>query len=520
MLKAGELGLLSIDIPEKYGGLGLNKVSSAVVGEQFALQASFAGTQSSHVNIGTLPIVFFGTEEQKRKYLPRLASGEMIGAYALTEPHSGSDALAAKTKAVLSEDGKHYTLNGQKMWITNGGFADLFTVFAKVDGERFTAFLVERVPGLASGHEEKKLGLDGSSTTALMLEDCRVPVENLLGEIGRGHKIAFNVLNIGRLKLGARSVGTIKLALAESVQYAKERHQFGQPIASFGLIKQKIAEMAIRAYVSEAMLYRTLGAIDSALETVDKDAPSEVLRMLEQYAVECSIIKVWVSEALAYVVDEEVQIFGGYGYSKDYPAERAYRDARISRIYEGTNEINRIVIASQLLRRSRSGELGLFESAKCILAGELPTSDTLHLNFGSLVFRDELRMLAGAKGMTLASIGQVEKSFGDRARDEQESLALISDMVMEVYALESAILRTQRLITGRGFDRCAAPIEICRVFARESVLKVERAARIVASETTGAEAVVDKLTHRAPIKAIAARRLIADSIIEAGKYNL
>jgi alkylation response protein AidB-like acyl-CoA dehydrogenase len=520
MLKAGELGLLSIDIPEKYGGLGLNKVSSAVVGEQFALQASFAGTQSSHVNIGTLPIVFFGTEEQKRKYLPRLASGEMIGAYALTEPHSGSDALAAKTKAVLSEDGKHYTLNGQKRWITNGGFADLFTVFAKVDGERFTAFLVERVPGLASGHEEKKLGLDGSSTTALMLEDCRVPVENLLGEIGRGHKIAFNVLNIGRLKLGARSVGTIKLALAESVQYAKERHQFGQPIASFGLIKQKIAEMAIRAYVSEAMLYRTLGAIDSALETVDKDAPSEVLRVLEQYAVECSIIKVWVSEALAYVVDEEVQIFGGYGYSKDYPAERAYRDARISRIYEGTNEINRIVIASQLLRRSRSGELGLFESAKCILAGELPTSDTLHLNFGSLVFRDELRMLAGAKGMTLASIGQVEKSFGDRARDEQESLALISDMVMEVYALESAILRTQRLITGRGFDRCAAPIEICRVFARESVLKVERAARIVASETTGAEAVVDKLTHRAPIKAIAARRLIADSIIEAGKYNL
>jgi alkylation response protein AidB-like acyl-CoA dehydrogenase len=520
MLKAGELGLLSIDIPEKYGGLGLNKVSSAVVGEQFALQASFAGTQSSHVNIGTLPIVFFGTEEQKRKYLPRLASGEMIGAYALTEPHSGSDALAAKTKAVLSEDGSHYTLNGQKMWITNGGFADLFTVFAKVDGERFTAFLVERVPGLVSGHEEKKLGLDGSSTTALMLEDCRVPVENVLGEIGRGHKIAFNVLNIGRLKLGARSVGTIKLALSESIEYAKERHQFGQPIASFGLIKQKIAEMAIRAYVSEAMLYRTLGAIDSALETVDKDAPSEVLRVLEQYAVECSIIKVWVSEALAYVVDEEVQIFGGYGYSKDYPAERAYRDARISRIYEGTNEINRIVIASQLLRRSRSGELDLFESAKCILAGDLPTSDTLHLNFGSLVFRDELRMLAGAKGMTLASIGQVEKSFGDRARDEQEALAHISDMVMEVYALESAILRTQRLITSRGFDKCSAQIEVCRVFAREASLKVERAARIVSSETTGAEEVVDKLTHRAPIKAIAARRLIADSIIEAGRYNL
>src|SRR5437763_6279193 len=256
MQKAGELGLLSIDIPEKYGGLGLHQVSSAVVGEQFALQASFAGTQSSHVNIGTLPIVFFGTEERKQKYLPRLATGEMIGAYALTEPHSGSDALAAKTKAVLSEDGQHYILNGQKMWITNGGFADLFTVFAKVDGEKFTAFLVERGPGLVSGHEEKKLGIDGSSTTALMLEDCRVPVENVLGEIGRGHKIAFNVLNIGRLKLGARSVGAMKLALGQSIQYAKERQQFGQPIANFGLIKQKLAEMTTRAYVGKAMLSR------------------------------------------------------------------------------------------------------------------------------------------------------------------------------------------------------------------------------------------------------------------------
>src|SRR5215468_6398154 len=262
MKKAGELGLLSIDIPEQYGGLGLHKVSSAVVGEQFALQASFAGTQSSHVNIGTLPIVFFGTEQQKQKYLPKLATGEMIGAYALTEPQSGSDALAAKTRAVMSADHKYYTLNGQKMWITNGGFADLFTVFAKVGGEHFTAFLVERGPGLVSGHEEKKLGIDGSSTTALMLEDCRVPVENVLGEVGRGHKIAFNVLNIGRLKLGARSVGTIKLALGQSLQYSKERHQFGRPIASFGLIKQKIAEMAIRAYIGETILYRTAGMID------------------------------------------------------------------------------------------------------------------------------------------------------------------------------------------------------------------------------------------------------------------
>jgi alkylation response protein AidB-like acyl-CoA dehydrogenase len=504
MVKAGEIGLLSIDIPEKYGGLGLSKVSSAVVGEQFALQASFAGTQSSHVNIGTLPVVFFGTEEQKQRYLPRLATGEMIGAYALTEPQSGSDALAAKTRAVLSEDGRHYVLNGQKMWITNGGFADLFTVFAKVDGERFTAFLVERGPGLVSGHEEKKLGLDGSSTTALMLEDCRVPVENVLGEIGRGHKIAFNVLNIGRLKLGARSVGTIKLSLAQSVEYAKERHQFGQAIANFGLIKQKIAEMTVRAYVGESMLYRTLGTIDQALEGVDKDEPVEVLRVLEQYAIECSIIKVWESEALAYVVDEQVQVFGGYGYSKDYPAERAYRDARIARIYEGTNEINRIVIASQLLRRARAGELALPEAA----VGA--PSDS----------QDEARMVGAAKAMTLAAIQAVDRAYGERARDEQEQLALISDMVMDVYAMESALLRTQRLIAERGREAVSVQSDITAVFAREAAARIERAARTVLTETGTGDELLDQLAERAPIKAIAARRRVADAIIQAGRYNL
>ena len=454
MKQAGELGLLSIDIPEKYGGLGLHKVSSAVVGEQFALQASFAGTQSSHVNIGTLPIVFFGTEAQKHKYLPLLASGEWIGAYALTEPQSGSDALAAKTKAVLSADGRHYILNGQKMWITNGGFADLFTVFAKVDGEKFTAFLVERGPGLVSGHEEKKLGIDGSSTTALMLEDCLVPVENVLGEIGRGHKIAFNVLNIGRLKLGARSVGTIKLSLQQSVQYAKERRQFGQPIANFGLIKHKLAEMMIRGYVSESILYRTLGMIDEALDQADKDDPTQVLRVLEQYAIECSIIKVWVSEALAYVVDEEVQIFGGYGYSKDYPAERAYRDARIARIYEGTNEINRIVIGSQLLRRAAAGELALFEAASNAIEPSLTAGDTLNMTRANVAFSDELLLLKAAKSMTLASIDAANRTYGEDARNEQEVIAHIADMVMDVYAMESALLRTQRsLAMGRRVSR-------------------------------------------------------------------
>ncbi len=430
MQKAGELGLLSIDIPEKYGGLGLHKVSSAVVGEQFALQASFAGTQSSHVNIGTLPIVFFGTEEQKRKYLPKLASGEWIG--------------------------RHYVLNGQKMWITNGGFADLFTVFAKVDGEKFTAFLVERGPGLVSGHEEKKLGIDGSSTTALMLEDCYVPVENVLGEIGRGHKIAFNVLNIGRLKLGARSVGTIKLSLQQSVQYAKERHQFGQPIANFGLIKHKLAEMTIRAFVGESILYRTLGTIDDALEQADKDDPAQVLRVLEQFAIECSIIKVWESEALGYVVDEEVQVFGGYGYSKDYPAS------------------------------------------------------------------DELLLVQAAKSMTLASIGAANQAYGNAARHEQEVIAHIADMVMDVYAMESALLRTQRLLTDRGIENSRVQADITRVFARDAASHVERAARAVASETEDekCEAAIDELWHSSPMKSIAARRRIADAVIHAGRYFL
>ena len=522
MEKAGELGLLSIDIPEKYGGLGLHKVSSAVVAEQFALQASFAGTQSSHVNIGTLPIVFFGTEAQKRKYLPKLASGEWIGAYALTEPQSGSDALAAKTKAVLSSDGRHYILNGQKMWITNGGFADLFTVFAKVDGEKFTAFLVERGPGLVSGHEEKKLGIDGSSTTALMLEDCHVPVENVLGEIGRGHKIAFNVLNIGRLKLGARSVGTIKLSLQQSVQYAKERHQFGQPIANFGLIKHKLAEMTIRAYVGESILYRTLGMIDDALEHADKDDPAQVLRVLEQFAIECSIIKVWESEALAYVVDEEVQVFGGYGYSKDYPAERAYRDARIARIYEGTNEINRIVIGSQLLRRAAAGELALFEAAANAIDLGPGAGETLSQTLANVAFSEELLLLQAAKAMTLASIGAANRAYGDGARNEQEVIALIADMVMDVYAMESALLRTQRLLTDRGIEGTRVQADITRVFTRDSASHVERAAHAVASETQDEKgaAAIDELGHRSPMKSIAARRRIADAVISAGRYFL
>jgi alkylation response protein AidB-like acyl-CoA dehydrogenase len=349
-----------------------------------------------------------------------------------------------------------------------------------------------------------------------------VPVENVLGEIGRGHKIAFNVLNIGRLKLGARCVGTMKLSLQQSVQYAKERHQFGQAIANFGLIKHKLAEMTIRAYVGESILYRTLGMIDDALEQVDKDDPKQMLGVLEQYAMECSIIKVWESEALAYVVDEEVQVFGGYGYSKDYPAEQAYRDARIARIYEGTNEINRIVIATQLLRRAKAGELALFETAARVNPVKRPASETLEMNVANLAFKHEILTLTTAKSMTLLAIESVFRAYGENARDQQEALGLIADMVMDVYAMESALLRTRRLFAERGMEKCSIQTDITRVFARDAALRIERAARAVVTETEdekGAE-LIDQLVEHSSIKAIAARRRIADAVIQAGRYFL
>jgi alkylation response protein AidB-like acyl-CoA dehydrogenase len=396
LLKAGELDLLRIDIPERYGGLGLDKVSSAYVGEQIAHMPSFGGSLGAHTTIGTLPIVYFGTPQQREKYLPKLATGEWVAAYALTEPGSGSDALAARTKATLTPDGQHYVLSGQKMWITNGGIADVFIVFAKVDGEKFTAFIVERGPGVVSGKEEKKLGLDGNSTTALMLEDCKVPVENVLGQIGKGHVVAFNILNLGRLKLGSRNIGASRISLNNSISYAKERHQFGKPIASFGLIRKKLSEMAVRCYVGDSMVWRTLGMIDGTLATVDDEDPMQALKAIEQYAVECSIIKVWTSEALAYVVDETVQVYGGYGYSQDYPAERAYRDARITRIYEGTNEINRLIIPTRLLKGAARGEWPLEQAAGRALDEALYRTDMGPMKFdGTAYLRFTLVMPSG-----------------------------------------------------------------------------------------------------------------------------
>ena len=421
LLKAGELDLLRIDIPEQYGGLGLDKVSSAYVGEQIAVMPSFGASLGAHTTIGTLPIVYFGTPAQRAKYLPKLATGEWIAAYCLTEPGSGSDALAAKTKATLSEDGTHYILRGQKMWITNGGFADIYIVFAKVDGEKFTAFIVERGPGVVSGHEEKKLGLDGSSTTAVMLEDARVPVENVLGEVGKGHVVAFNILNLGRLKLGSRNVGGMKFALENAISYAKERQQFGRAIAEFGLIRRKLAEMAIRCYVGDALVWRTLGMIDRALEAVDAADPMAALKAIEQYAVECSIIKVWTSEALGFVVDETVQVYGGYGYSKDYPAERAYRDARITRIYEGTNEINRMIIPTRLLKGAAKEELpDANELASDILDRTILDTGGPGLGF----VRSTLTKVKEAARLALAA---VQLNLGARLNEEQEPVALAAE---------------------------------------------------------------------------------------------
>ncbi|HET9529951.1 MAG TPA: acyl-CoA dehydrogenase family protein [Blastocatellia bacterium] len=523
--KAGELGLLSIDIPEEYGGAGLDLLSSLVASENMTGQASFSGSLGAHTTIGTLPIVYFGNEEQKKKYLPRLATGELVGAYALTESGSGSDALGARTKAVLSEDGSHYILNGQKMWITNAGFADVFIVFAKVDGEHFTAFIVERnFPGVSIAPEEHKMGLNGSSTCAVNLEDARVPVENVLGEIGKGHKIAFNILNIGRLKLGVSSITGSKRLTSIAVEYAKERHQFGVPIASFGLIKHKLAEMAILSYAAECMMYRTVGMIEVALGTVDRNVPAQMLKAIEGYAVECSIMKVVGSETLDYCSDEAVQVFGGNGYSKDYPVERAYRDSRISRIYEGTNEINRLIISGQLLRRATKGELGLFQAAKKLQEEVMQGSRGEEV--ADTLFGQERSILVNAKKVAVAVLGSAALKYRDKVQDQQEVLAAASDIVIDIYGMESAILRTEKLVSNRGEASCSNQIDATRVFVNEAIQRIERHSRTaLAVMSEGDElrvmlATLRRLLKFTPIDVISARRRIADSLIKAGKYNL
>src|SRR5262245_13039756 len=427
--KASTLDLLRLEIPEAYGGLGLDLISASYVGEQIAINPSFGGSIGAHTSIGTLPLVHFGTDEQKARYLPKLASGDLIGAYCLTEPQSGSDALAARTTATLAPDGRHYLLNGQKMWITNGGFADLFTIFAKVDGEKFTAFLVERGMGVVSARDEIKLGLDGSSTTALMLDNVRVPVENVLGAIGQGHKVAFNVLNFGRVKLGARNMSGVRMALNHSVKYAKERRQFGKAIAEFGLIKQKLAGMAIRAFVGDAMSYRTLGDVDRAIDNGNRADGALVMKKIEGFSTECSINKVWTSEALAWAVDEGIQVLGGNGYSREFPLERMYRDARITRIYEGTNEINRMLVPTRLLKQRPE----LFGAEQSSVASRQSSVASLQSSVASPLAA-EREFVGRIKRLAIALLGQASAIYGDALKTEQEVQAQIADIVIEAYA--------------------------------------------------------------------------------------
>ncbi len=504
--KAGELDLLRLEIPEAYGGLGLDKISAAYVGEQIAVNPSFGGSLGAHTSIGTLPLVYFGTDAQKAQYLPRLATGELVGAYALTEPQSGSDALAARMTAVLTEDGRHYVLTGQKMWITNGGFADLFTIFAKVNGEQFTAFLVERGMGVVSGADEKKLGLDGSSTTALMLDGVKVPVENVLGTIGEGHKVAFNILNLGRVKLGARNMSCARQALANATAYAKERRQFGKAIAEFGLIKRKLAEMAIRIFVGDAMVYRALGDVDRALETIDPGNGPAVLKALEGFSVECSVNKVYTSEALAYVVDEALQVFGGNGYSREFPAERAYRDARITRIYEGTNEINRLLIPTRLLKA------GILQAPSSAPGG------------GVGALSAERALLGRIKQLALAMLKDVSAAYGDAVKEEQEVLAHIADVVIECYAIESAVARSEKLHAVRPGELADAALDVARVYASDAADRTAHAARQVARALAGTgrrpgfAELLAPVAGYAGVDTVAARRRIAAAVVAAGRH--
>ena len=511
--QAGELDLLRIDIPEKFGGLGLDKVSSAYVGEQISLMPSFGASLGAHTAIGTFPILFFGTDEQREKYLPKIASGEWVSAYCLTESDSGSDALAAKTKATLTPDGKHYLLNGRKMWITNGGIADVFTIFAKVDGEKFTAFIVERDFGVESGHEEKKLGLDGSSTTALVLNDVKVPVENVLGGVGKGHLVAFNILNLGRLKLGTRNLGSAKIALNTAIEYARNRHQFGKPIASFGMIQKKIAEMAMKIFVGDAMVWRTLGMVDDSLNEIDGDDSMELLKVIEQYAVECSIIKVWTSEAQGFVIDEALQIHGGYGYSAEYPIERAYRDARITRIYEGTNEINRTIIAARLLKYVNKSGISLPELAEKYLAIEPMSVDNQQGDYLKIVSER-------VKALTTIILSLVEEKLGARIREEQQTAAAVSEILMEAFAIESATLRLEKNNSAENFQSDNAKrlvvLYTVHALANIAVNLDSLAAYLQLDENLIAQ--LKALINFDAIDRIRISEEVAGDIISAGKY--
>jgi len=521
--RCGELGLLGADVAESYGGLGLDKVASMVVSEKMARAASFGSTFGAQANLCALPLMLFGTEQQKQKYLPKLMTGELVGAYCLSESGSGSDALGAKTRAVKQTDGS-FVLNGEKMWITNGGFADVFIVFGKVDGEHFTAFIVERAfKGVSSGSEEHKMGLHGSSTTPVILQDVRVPAENLLGEIGKGHKVAFNVLNFGRFKLGAMCSGGAQGAIAEAVKYAAQRKQFGQPIASFGAIRQKIGEMTVRTYALESLLYRTAGLIEARVEATPHDTTdgSAALAAFEEFAIEASIAKVAGSEVLEFVLDENVQIHGGNGFVRDYPAERHYRDARVNRIFEGTNEINRLLIPGMLARRSAKGDLPVIAAAKALqdeLMGPapLPAADDAPL-------ADEVRAIQAYKKAALMVFGTAMQTYGQKLGDQQEVLMHVADMLMDVFAGESAVLRAAAASTQQE-ARASLHVDAARVFVNDAAMRIEASARqslgaMVEGDTLRTLlAALRRVIKVTPINTVALRRRLADETVARGGY--
>jgi alkylation response protein AidB-like acyl-CoA dehydrogenase len=516
--KSVELGLTGMAIPEEYGGMAMDLPSLMVTAERMGRDGSYGGWHSAHTGIGTLPIVYFGNEQQKRKYLPKLAKVEMLAAYALTEPLAGSDALAARTRADLTQDGKHYVLNGQKMWITNGGAADLFTVFAKVGGEKFTAFLVERnFPGVSSGAEEHKMGITGSSTTAVYLDNVPVPVENVLGEIGRGHVIAFNILNIGRLKLGPALVGAAKNVLAICLKYAKQRKAFGSAIAEFGAIRHKLAEMAIRIFAAESMAWRVVGLIENQMHVASAasaDGSSQELKAIEEFAGECSMVKVYAAEMLDYVVDEGVQIHGGYGYHQDYAVERAYRDSRINRLFEGTSEINRLVITGMPLKRAARAQLPLLEAARAILQHTEPQT-------GGESADAELSLVRNAKRIALLTLGVAHQKYGAQLEQQQEIIMNLSDIIMEVFAMESSLLRSRKLAAAGGGANAA---DACAVYLRDAIARVELSSRTVLSACNQDEELRRNLSRlrgyasHDPVNAIAIRRQIAGRLLVSDRY--
>ncbi len=523
--KAGEIGLLAGAIPEAYGGAGLDKVSATVLAEKLSAYASFAVSHGGHAGIGTIPIVYFGTEAQKQKYLPKLATGELISCYCLSEPQAGSDALAARTRAVLSPDGKNWILNGQKMWITNGGFADVFVVFAKVDGEKFSCFIVERgYPGFSVGAEEKKMGIKGSSTVPIFFENCPVPKENLLHEIGRGHIVAFNTLNVGRFSLGAYCLGGSKKVLEASSKYSKERTAFGKQLREFGLIRAKLGEMAIRIFAVDSMIYRSAGTIDSAVTSpqADSDKTQQAMQVLEEYAIESSISKVYGSETVDFCVDEAVQIFGGYGFHEDYPVARAYRDSRINRIFEGTNEINRMLIIQMLMKRATSGVLPLIPAAMKladeVMAGpsmEEPPSGTL---------AEEERALAQAKKTFLLASGAAVQKFREKLADEQEIVASLANIVMEIYAMESVLRRTQKAQAAKDEENSAVMAAAAKAFIYGAGDRVEKEARTALAGTLEGDmlrtqlAVLKRFSKREPVDIVALRRRVSDAVLAQDRY--